>query len=1087
MQSKSTFVRLKTITKKLLFVAMLLLFVSGSSFSQILINEGFNTVLPTGWARQNLGTPAGTNPNWGQGNAAVFAANSGAPTAYAFANFQSVTGTNTISNWLFTPEVAIANGNVLTFFTRVPTGGNAFPDRLQVRMSTAGASTNAGASNTSVGDFTVVLQDINPTYGTSYPETWTQFTITISGVAAPTTGRFAFRHFVENGGPTGDNSNYIGLDDVLYSTPCSGPQALGNTLSTAANICPGINFTLSTQTIGLSNTTYQWQVSTDGGTTWTNIAGASGTTLVRNQTVTSQYRLQATCGAAVSTSTPVTVTLNPPLACYCIPGTSDCTDDDVLLNVTFGTINNTTTCSANGYGDFFSSVAPANVEAGSNMPISVRVPTTFSEQVSVWIDYNKNAVFEPNEYTHLGSNAAGGTINAIIPVPATAQLGATRMRVRVRFATALTSGQACTTYGFGETEDYQVNITPCIVMNLTSQPTDRSVACGGNTSFAVTATGTAPVYQWQFRTSATALWQNVTNGGVYSGATAATLNLAFVPISMTGYQYRVVYSGGCRATDFSNIATLTVTPMMATINPAGSIVRCSSSTTPTAISVTNVPAPVTVSFNSTGSVNIPDATGAAAQSPITASGIPTNAVISEIRATFNITHTWVGDLDINLVAPNGTSLNLVGALNGGTGSNGTANFTGTAVSSNGVNALSGAPAPRTGVFRADRITGYGPVGFEQAAGTNWSNLQSTMNGNWRLVAGDYGALDVGTITSWTLTIEYGAPANGVFTPTTGLYTDAAATVPYDGSSINTVYAMPAASTTYSLVVTTVTCVSDTLRIPVAVHNPLTGTSAVTSQATCVGGNASFTATVPANVVGVAHAWQFSTNGGATWSAVTNTGVYSGATTSMLTISGAPITMNGYRYRDSLYVTACSTNIVSSAGVLTVNPNPVIVLSANPYTALFPGLTTTLAAAVSPNAASTYTWYAGGVPVTGTANTLPLTVDQLGTYSVEVEDINGCMGSSNSIVIKDSVSDILYVYPSPSNGPFNVRYYSNTTGARSLNVYDNKGARIYTKLYTITGPYTNMPVEIPNLSRGIYSVELADRNGKRIKTGRVLIQ
>ncbi|MFZ1528677.1 MAG: choice-of-anchor J domain-containing protein [Ferruginibacter sp.] len=1066
---------------------MLLLFVSVSSFSQILIDEGFNTVLPTGWTRQNLGTPPGTNPNWGQGNATVFTANSGAPTAYAFANFQSVTGANTISNWLFTPEVAIANGNVLTFYTRVPTGGNAFPDRLQVRMSTAGASTNVGATNTSVGDFTVVLQDINPTYGTSYPETWTQFTITISGVAAPTTGRFAFRHFVEDGGPVGNNSNYVGLDDVFYSTPCSGAPALGNTLSTAANICPGINFTLSTQNLGLANTTYQWQVSTDGGTTWTNIAGATGTTLVRNQTVTSQYRLQGTCGASVGNSTPVTVTMNPPLACYCIPGASDCTDDDVITNVTFGTINNTTTCSANGYGDYFASVAPANVEAGSNMPITVRVPTTWTEQVSVWIDYNKNAVFEANEFTHLGSNATGGTINGTIPVPATAQLGATRMRVRVRFATALTSGQACTTYGFGETEDYQVNITPCVVMNLTSQPSNRSVACGGNTSFAVTATGTAPVYQWQFRTSATALWQNVANGGVYSGATTATLNLAFVPISMNGYQYRVVYSGGCRATDFSSVGTLTVTPMLATINPAGSIVRCSSSTTPTAISVTNVPAPITVSFNSTGAVNIPDGTGAAAQSPIVASGIPANAVISEIRATFNITHTWVGDLDINLVAPNGTSLNLVGALNGGTGSNGTANFTGTAVSSIGTTALSGAAAPRTGVFRADRINGYGPVGFEQLAGTDWSNLQSTINGTWRLVAGDYGAQDIGTINSWTLTIEYGAPANGVFTPTTGLYTDPAATVPYTGTSINTVYAMPAASTTYSLVVTTVTCVSDTLRIPVAVHNPLSGTSAVTNQATCVGGNATFSATVPANVVGVAHAWQVSTNGGASWSAVTNTGVYSGATTSSLTITGAPASMNGYRYRDSLYVTACSTNIVSSVGVLTVNPTPVVVLSANPYTALFPGLTTTLSAAVSPNAASAYTWYAGGIPLSATGNTLPLNVDQLGTYYVVAEDINGCTGTSNSIVVKDSVSDVLYVYPSPSNGPFNVRYYSNTTGARTLNVFDNKGARIYTKLYTITGPYTNMPVEITNLSRGIYTVELADRNGKRIKTGRVLIQ
>jgi hypothetical protein len=32
------------------------------------------------------------------------------------------------------------------------------------------------------------------------------------------TGRIAFRYFVPNGGPDGDNSNYIGLDDVSYTT-----------------------------------------------------------------------------------------------------------------------------------------------------------------------------------------------------------------------------------------------------------------------------------------------------------------------------------------------------------------------------------------------------------------------------------------------------------------------------------------------------------------------------------------------------------------------------------------------------------------------------------------------------------------------------------------------------------------------------------------------------------------------------------------------------------------------------------------------------------------------------------------------------
>ena len=50
-------------------------------------------------------------------------------------------------------------------------------------MSTNGASSNVGTTATDVGDFTTLLLDINPTYTTTgYPNVWTQFTVTVSGV-----------------------------------------------------------------------------------------------------------------------------------------------------------------------------------------------------------------------------------------------------------------------------------------------------------------------------------------------------------------------------------------------------------------------------------------------------------------------------------------------------------------------------------------------------------------------------------------------------------------------------------------------------------------------------------------------------------------------------------------------------------------------------------------------------------------------------------------------------------------------------------------------------------------------------------------
>ena len=233
---------------------MALVFVSicNVSKAQVLYSEDFAVVspLPAGWASQNLSSPVGTT-GWFQGNSAVFPSQNGAPTAYIGANFNNTTGANTISNWLFMPNITLKNGDVFTFYTRTPTA-NPFPDRLQVRMSTNGASANAGATATSIGDFTTLLLDINPLYQTGgvYPEVWTQFSIIITGVPVPISGRLAFRYFVENGGPSGANSNYIGIDNAVYTatTGCTSVNPVPN--QTVCNNSPTapVNFTSSTPT-----------------------------------------------------------------------------------------------------------------------------------------------------------------------------------------------------------------------------------------------------------------------------------------------------------------------------------------------------------------------------------------------------------------------------------------------------------------------------------------------------------------------------------------------------------------------------------------------------------------------------------------------------------------------------------------------------------------------------------------------------------------------------------------------------------------------------------------------------------------------
>jgi hypothetical protein len=192
------------------------------------ISEGFDniTTLPgAGWVMRNNSQPLGIT-GWFQGNSAVFPAQAGAATAYIGANFENTGATGTISNWLLTPPITLVNGATLSLWTRTVTAV-LFPDRLQVRMSLAGAGTDVGTTATSVGTFTTLLLDVNPNYTTTgYPTVWTQFTITIGGVPTPTLGRLAFRYFVEDAGSAGQHSDYIGIDTVSFTPPTTRPTRL---------------------------------------------------------------------------------------------------------------------------------------------------------------------------------------------------------------------------------------------------------------------------------------------------------------------------------------------------------------------------------------------------------------------------------------------------------------------------------------------------------------------------------------------------------------------------------------------------------------------------------------------------------------------------------------------------------------------------------------------------------------------------------------------------------------------------------------------------------------------------------------------
>lgn len=205
----------------ILVIGLLTKLIFAQSYTQNF--DDITTLAGDGWVIQNNSTPVGSL-GWFQGTATTatptpgpFNSYNGATNSYIAANFNSTGNTGTISNWLITPTRTLRNGDVFTFYTR-KSSPDEYVDRLEVRLSTNGASTNVGAGATAVGDFTTLLLSINPTLVANiYPQVWTQYTITVSGLPAPTSGRIAFRYFVTGAGALGTNSDYIGIDNVVYT------------------------------------------------------------------------------------------------------------------------------------------------------------------------------------------------------------------------------------------------------------------------------------------------------------------------------------------------------------------------------------------------------------------------------------------------------------------------------------------------------------------------------------------------------------------------------------------------------------------------------------------------------------------------------------------------------------------------------------------------------------------------------------------------------------------------------------------------------------------------------------------------------
>ena len=292
--------------------------------------------------------------------------------------------------------------------------------------------------------------------------------------------------------------------------------------------------------------------------------------------------------------------------------------------------------------------------------------------------------------------------------------------------------------------------------------------------------------------SGTGAWTNansLTTATYTPSPTDITAGSVSLTLTATG-------NAGCASVASTKTLTINANPAPVVIKPADASF-CVGTIQPLT-SVKDAVNDFSATFSS-GSINlaIPDADAAGVYKIIPVSGIPAGAVITSMSVNFYITHPYDPDLYINLKAPNGRVLNLANGLNG-------VNYTNTVISSAVTYPIQTfGTAPFTGTFSPQGQTGNPgassvPSPYTQISATSFSDLYGVLNGDWYFSVRDGGSGDIGAIDSWSITINYDVPAIPVavtWTPVTDLYTDAAATAPYTGESVATVYSKLATSGT----------------------------------------------------------------------------------------------------------------------------------------------------------------------------------------------------------------------------------------------------------------------------------------------------
>jgi hypothetical protein len=423
---------------------------------------------------------------------------------------------------------------------------------------------------------------------------------------------------------TGTASGSSAQTRVLAFTIQAGTGPVITGQPAAQSVCSGASAIFSITATG----TYQWQLSTDGGSTWNNISGAtnasytvSGATTLMNG---NQYRCTVTnsCGttqstaATLSVSASTQITQQPQSVSACVGGTQSFT-----VTATGGTISYQWQISTNGgsswtnvpgaaaatytlsditlamNGDQYRCVVngtcPPNTATSNAATLSVALISISSQPSSVTICDGGNTGFSVtasgiNLTYQWQINTGSGFVNLS---NGGIYSGATTSSLNVTGATPAISGyqfrclvasSSCTNTILTQVATLTVNTLP----SIGTQPVPQTICTGSNVSFQISGAGTGATYQWQVNTGSGFI--NLMNMAPYSGVNTPQLTITAAPIGLNAYAYRCMVSGACLPNAFSDPALLTVNdPAVVSSSPSSQEV-CSGSNVTFTVGVTSV-------------------------------------------------------------------------------------------------------------------------------------------------------------------------------------------------------------------------------------------------------------------------------------------------------------------------------------------------------------------------------------------------------------------------------------------------------------------------------------------------------------------